>query len=999
MHIITQVPVIPILTNLIAFSLPLFLFAFFSLIGLATLSLLNTQRNTLQNILLAPAIGVALTLLPIFWINRYGIPINQFALQLCICLILFSIVILSWKKPLFPIKYYWPFAGVLFLALLLIGRPLLQFGFDWVSFCNDDMANYCLAAARFAKHGYFDIPSVDDLIQAKDYSLFYWFMHVPGLSRSGCELILAFVSSVTQLTPLQIFMPVILCLHLTLISVTSALVCQANYKNIYKNKRKIALIAGLLLAFSAQNALGSLYQLIAQVSGLSLLIASLILLLQPFQHHKKYLPLSQAILLAIIVTALLITYPEVLPFSVISFVIYFILITAKGWRINQAFCLTLALTAIFIVIFANFYLLNAFYFILGQSTKGTSSIFTEKLLFPYYLLPSGFADFWGLKPIAYYGALSRLDSWYSPATTLTIKILCGFLFSLMMLTLIIKNFFDKRDVAPIVVLVMLALGIWLFINVSDFGLFKLSMYIQPFIIATIATSLFYYFHRWLPRAFIVITFILLNFSTLHYYVNRSRALTPGNLTEIAYASHTKINTEFKNLIANLPADAILVSNDFNIVSMKFQSFMAVNKPLIQPVTMVWNNVINSLIRVNKRIPKTLLNNHFLDKMVFRHKETFAAFYKYYATKHNMQTFSLLNIDKDQDQTHFIFCEIPICVDNHDCSNRIYLINNTNIRGILNSRHFPSNQATNFVITPLNQVHNILNFVDSSIGQIYYSKLFLKENVSLYKFETDILFPNHIMQSVGRYLLFRIYNPTPKVRLALSITNTLDGDGDNKLPEVLVIGDQRIQLPLIGRGAARVFSQPFTPQIINGIPYITIDMNRSAKMFPKVMSGIMKLYGTSHPLDVRQTVSFARDISVISDDDYQMLNPPSLISRFPEDLMNQDLEYSGIYEDGWIGEHAFFRLKQLATSNHLLIRGVLAKINRDFSGTHLTILLDSKKIAESTLKPGEFTLKIRIPETTPVTQIKKIELQFSQLQKLPNGDNRPEAAQISLIGFV
>jgi hypothetical protein len=45
-------------------------------------------------------------------------------------------------------------------ALLLIGFPMLRFGFDWVANANDDWANYNLRAIRFLNKGFYQEPLI-----------------------------------------------------------------------------------------------------------------------------------------------------------------------------------------------------------------------------------------------------------------------------------------------------------------------------------------------------------------------------------------------------------------------------------------------------------------------------------------------------------------------------------------------------------------------------------------------------------------------------------------------------------------------------------------------------------------------------------------------------------------------------------------------------------------------------------------------------------------------
>ena len=167
---------------------------------------------------------------------------------------------------------------------------------------------------------------------------------------------------------------------------------------------------------------------------------------------------------------------------------------------------------------------------------------------------------------------------------------------------------------------------------------------------------------------------------------------------------------------------------------------------------------------------------------------------------------------------------------------------------------------------------------------------------------------------------------------------------------------------------------------------------------------MRLYGAKIKLDPRSIVSFARDISLLSEDEYQLLNPPSTVEHFPSDLSNPNLEYSGIYEDGWVSEDAFFVLKQSTLNSYLNVKGMLPKIDKAFTNSTITLILDGQQILKQKLEPGEFNLKIplhnkMLTRNAPQSIRKKVEFHFTHLQKLPHGDNRPVAARINFIGFV
>ncbi|HEY9908396.1 MAG TPA: hypothetical protein V6D18_12420, partial [Thermosynechococcaceae cyanobacterium] len=267
--------------------------------------------------------------------------------------------------------------------------------------------------------------------------------------------------------------------------------------------------------------------------------------------------------------------------------------------------------------------------------------------------------------------------------------------------------------------------------------------------------------------------------------------------------------------------------------------------------------------------------------------------------------------------------------------------------------------------------------------------------SLYPLELDFFFPQTTMAGVGRHLLFEVLNPSEKGRLVLNMTASLKSDGENKLPPANAIGKTRELFPIIGRGSARVFSAPVAPQVIDGGSYVAIDMGAEPKAFPNVKTGLMKVYGSEIPADSRKLVGYGRDISLISPQEYAGLTPPNLVGSFPTDLTNRSLEYSGVYEDGWLSEAAFFGLSQLNPATPLVIRGTIPGLSDPKFVTELQVLVDGKEVAQRTLKPGDFKLKLTPPEGQ---KRRRIDLRFSKWQNLPDPDKRPVAAKLSLIGF-
>ena len=941
---------------MLAFGLSIMLFILWAVVGHAVLAGLYRYGDRLQTLLLAPIVGLATTTLATFWLNWLGFPVESFGVGLAIVLFLVSTTLLWRLRPKLAWSGYTPFVGILLLALLLTGRPMLEFGFDWVSYANDDMANYCLAAQRLLNHGFFDSPDPKALATGQDYSLFYWFVHVPGRARFGSELILAWVCSLTNLTTDQAFMPTILTLHLILISTTAGLVYQA--KQFYG----VAVASGALFSLSALNSLGTFFQLIAQVFGLSLLAGCLALLPSLFSSrqfspqqdepallgHKQLTHLIlPAVLTSILLAALMITYPEVLPFLLLSGLSYLVirLIQRQIW-IKQAILLS-GLTILFACIFVNRYMFHLFYFLEVQANAGVSQ---SKLgFFPYYLIPSGLANLWGFQSI------TRLAS--EPWLSLSILLGGGLLLGVAIGTIYLSRLAHP---AVIVTSVMLTVTGILFIRRSDFGLFKVSMFLQPFMLATLVMFWFRLAKRIWIRAIPLVLLGTIGLSAQNSYVQLSRGITnraTPYITEVVNPSQSRINATFRELIRTLPPEQALVMDTTNIVLAKFQALST------QGIVTAFQS--RNFFAEDSSLPFDI---GFSEATFDLHSKT--------SPMSNLFSINLIDGSFVGRKDH------------------LTLVTASGKQDVFNRRSLRFSRTENYKAIPLEQVHNHLIFTHSQLGKHYY--LSGAEQVSYYQFEPDWFFPERTQAGIGRHLLLQALNPSPQTRLVLNMTASLNNDKQNKLPSAEAIGTQRQSFGMIGRGSARIFSPPLTPQMVQGHQFLAIDMGVEGKRFSDKRTGLMRLYGLNVPRDQRRLVGFARDISLISEAEYTALNPPTHLQTFPADLAQPDLEYSGTYEDGWLSEAAFFNLKQPNLNLPLQLEGVVPEIKDPFFSTTLVISVDNKEIARQLLKPGEFKLSLPLSSSAEVKR--RIDLRFSKFQSLPGGDDRPVAAQLKFIGF-
>eukprot|EP01035_Chromulina_nebulosa_P004823 gene4823-6567_t len=263
-------------------------------------------------------------------LNQLDLPVRAFAWPMTLALAAFTAAIfVLHRQPrhrlAFPARALAPFFGVALFSLLWTGWPALRFNFSWLSYVNDDYVNYCFAAERFKDFGFWRVPTMEELA-GRDWSQYYWFMHVPGLMRFGSEHVLAWISALTGVKALGVFMPVILGFGLVQLFAAAALALHLG------RWRRRALIGAAILAASPLFMLGMLYQLIAQVGGLALLLASTAVLTARLPSTRRRL-FPHILVLSIIGAAFAVFYPEVTAFAVLTTLI----VGALEWIRTRAF--------------------------------------------------------------------------------------------------------------------------------------------------------------------------------------------------------------------------------------------------------------------------------------------------------------------------------------------------------------------------------------------------------------------------------------------------------------------------------------------------------------------------------------------------------------------------------------------------------------------------------------------------------------------------------------
>ena len=960
---------------MLPFLLILGIFLFFTLVGKAVLTVLKVRFGVLWSWLLAPTLGMGVTILCVNAFSKWGHPIKATGPGITIFLAIASLGILLWKRPAFPLKKLLPVIGILIAFLLYTGSPMFRFGFNWISYGNDDMSNYTLAAERFLNDSYYFLPEQTEL-QGKDYSKHFWFMHALQQIRPGSEMLLSWACSVTGINPHQAFMPVIFALSLLQLCSLGALV-------LYRGRhRLLAVVAIALLAISPLFTLGTLYQLIAQVGGISILICACSLMLRTTRFNWGNLVAT-----GILVASMGVTYPEVAPFVVLSICLYafrlrylemeFFPVFVK--RIGVIAALTFAIMGINTYQFINTLVLQS----LGSAGLGAMADLSQLeglVLFPWTLVPSFLPMIFGLHPFGVVGT----DPF------LSILIALGLL---MFVYLGVRTALGAWRGIPASMLgaIMIPLGGFLFFKGQDFGLFKLGMFAQPIIAFALAQAVIW---GWKRRkgvtAGIVLVYAIATIPGHNYYVRASIGDVGGGLSEVVGASESGVAfTPPPELVFDAVASDIT-----NVVSAKMLAMYTRGIDTRFLSRNYMDNVANIAPLEFLRDPdpdfgdqrsKMLRPLHMLrwmlpDELMTGHVASY-------------DTMAMRSIDNSWSETSFRHLDYknPLFValqSKYDHFNKF--------ASSIGAETGWQEQGL-YMFKPLSEVKDRLIFIHSEKGPHYYSSA--RFRASFFQREPEpVSGYKEYFHGTGRYTMFQVFNPSSQLRMVVDFTRTSLGGDRSYLPSTAVItGDEAYPIAFVGSGSARVFTQPIKPQMFEGLGYVTLDFGENGQMIFKEKTGLMNLYGLKYNLDDRRLVGFTRDISVITEEQYQNLKRPTKISRLPQDLYdNPGLEYSGLFEDGWMSNQAYLVFGPAKRGDFVSFQGVIPETPAFNDGGVTVIMTINGDASEPVLlRPGPFTLNRFVHSDSPTT---KIEFLFSKSGSYGTTDLRNLSAYINEISL-
>ncbi len=902
---------------------------FCGFVGLAVLNALGSRRNLLRNALLAPGVGAGVVILLAFWWNRLGFGQRSFAPWLAGGLLIGSAVLFWWRRTPFPWRRYAPFAVVLCASAAVTGSPMLRYGLDWISVANEDMTNYVLSAQYYAEKGRTASPDWGVLRKDTDLVEYSYFVQHSSSTRFASELLLAVTGEVSHIGMLPVFMPVLLALNLALVSAVGAMVVR-------RKRRWRALLGCALAAVFPLMTFGVTYQLIAQVFGLGLLAVCATLLLDPWRVKGW----REVVLAAVLLAALLLTYPELLPILALAAALWFgVLWLQKKWP-GPALA-RLALGGAGALVMLNFYVPELVRFLLRQGGEAVSG---KNEVMPFFLLPTAGLHLWGLLPFTGFQNYPHL---------LAVGI-AGMALTLAALATALRQ--ARRAYPAALVMVALAAAAVVIVgSESGFGAFKVASYVQPFLAAVVATG--WLPSRWPGRTPIAWIHLACGAGALIFVVCFEVPTLRGLVTDstgersaavnIPHASELRLATELERTSKNSRPPAFL-SNSSNPSLLKLYGLYLRGTPLSTPAVSLYKN----------EVPGPRLH---IDTFDYGDQSPPAQFYH------------------DTRVAAAALRQATALVSTPDVT-------------VLNRSHFTGEINEVFESIGMQKVRNLLTYVSTDRGLPWMEAD--KRRVGLFQVEADPFGVDSSLSALGRYLLFRVDNPVAGSRLVMDLTTLNRLEQDRQLPQPVVIGENRSTMEFEGTGSGRLVSAPIQFRKIDGVDYFGIDMGAVNTTPIKSRSPLMSLWERQLAVDARPRIAMARNISLLREDEVESLPVPRQVGEFPGDLFEPSFEYSGISEDGWLGNRVLLRLRATEASSPLTIQG-WAQGPEVGGASRVTARVDGRDIGTRELAKGDFTWRINARADQGV---RNVELEFDRVKRISFLDGRLVSIRLECAGF-
>lgn len=944
---------------MIAVGISFAIFGVWIVVGYALISSLLPRGNSVSNLLLSPAIGMGALGLAAHTGLRCESPVGPLAIPIVLSALLLALVVLAIRRPPLPWRRILPFGLIALVAFSLSGWPMFRWGGDWIANANTDMANYCQGATGFREHG-FRALHVDKFFAGEDLTYDLWQLYADRFgTRHGVELTLAMTSKITTLPTPFVFMPLILAMHMALIFSVGYL-----FHRLADGKRVSLIVCGFM-AISPLSTFGVVQQLLGQVGGLALLAAATGYYMRPARRLPLQAWLKRGLLGGILAAAFMLFYPELAPFLFAAFGLHIVVGFVRGRWDTKQFAVAIQ-AAILVAPLLGSFLSPCIGFLMHQAANTKESAQFHVKIFPQYLDTEGFARLWGFATNYEPVDVKPESRW--PVHGLVVE---GGFCLLLSLTAGIALSWRRRPVG-LMLLVMAGVAVDLFAGKAAFGLFKLAMYAQPFLLGSLVLG----WSRIRPGYWkaggllCLIALAAMQIPTQYDYATIS-ATKPSAGGEIPGASQAHLFTQYWNAF-HVPGGKRFVVPVNDVVSFKLLASCSTGVTLCIPSYAIQVLVYPYELEEPYRAPVEEL-------LVLRMRRPSDGDW-YFPPKRKT---SIGMLDATNPKVSALFAlSTPDWVEQPQEGD--YLVEPPENFELFNRSHRTA-ATRKCLVTPLSEAKNYLFWQPCGLSERFAIKR--QTTVGLSALQRDPAYPQATLAASGQFLSFRALNPTAKVRLLLSGTSTYIPD-DFDVPPASVVGDRRVPLPMVGQGAARVVSESFSLQKTELGSFFVLDFGRNPKP-PKP---------AEHPLrwDSRQISFYVRDVSLLSEEEYAAMAPPACLRIFPLDLSNKQLEFSGCMEEGTVTKQSWFRLTQPQKEAPLQVRGRLPSNGNDgVDPNTLIVKWNGAEIGRKTITSFEFALSFPVP---PGTGPGKVELEFANSRNVSPTTTVQISAQLTFVGF-
>lgn len=907
-------------------------------VGWMLLGFAKVADTTLRG-LLAPVVGMATVTLITTMASLAGMPIKQ-SMWIVVLAFVASLVFIqkAHRNGLKEAAGYHAF--VLVLNLCVVGIGLFLFGMSWQGMLNNDASTNSLAAQYFISHSFFSEPSVQSILSGTDYSSLSSKLYVVGGHRFGDVMLLGFTASLFSLNPDEVYMAHALAIRCAFI-VTAALLIYQRGAPAWK-----LLVPIVLLTLSPLATYTYLNQLISQMGGVAFILAAAILLEMLLSRREK---LDRLLLpLAIVVAALCQSYPESISLLTLGVLIFGIVQAKNKTLPTTRMMLTWGGVLILgVLVLINASLPNALNHMLGVTGWGVAKVVAlnpSDSDFNYAFTPDLFPILWGFKSFQE----GIIEPW-----ALVLQV-----FSILLSVALVV--FAVRRVNRYPLLISLSLAalvafLVLFLQGNRFGTFKIMLLAQPFIYILLAAAIIELSAaRILIGVIALLGLVILAGRVGVIYVNQ--AMSPFTMLE-----------KIQDMASSTSHGVIMSSPNFLIG--KFAVLRNKQQAVYfdQNFPGFYGGADGNIWREGERFQDQKKREQNNLKWLPYQADYKNDLNKYYSSHYRKSIFQCAPRDIQAKFENLVHEALPNDIQ--------YLVPGGQLIP-LNRKRFGE---MDFVLLDKAKIRDFLVFRPSSLGD-YYG---VSDTVGIFGQEQDPLTRSKF-SSVGRYLLLEILAPSEdRIKLALSFSRTYLGEGNRKVPEITIYGDQPVKLATAGEGATSMTSPPLHPCVIDGRAYVLVDFGVNPIQHKPIAPLAYQLLDAPYVPDRRRLTGYLRDISVVSS---AQIDSDIGLSRLAEqwdfEAFESAFEFSGIFEDGWLSNHVILRPRfSLPRRKIYLAIDVPAELAEQRS--LLSIDVDGKLVKQQALLAGRVNVQIDLP----TSKNQKISLTVDKPLVLPAGDGR------------